>query len=139
MRISLGDTQISTVMPGSGPVVGCLQNSAEGMFYVPRAGDPPGYYDASAPLCYSDVAATPMVPANVPAAPSAPLPDLPTLTPLNITQPLPAIQSTLAPSPVQVPDLLCKINTWISNNPLWAGAILAAGAWIGLRRKGTRR
>lgn len=78
----------------------------------------------------------PAIAANVPAPV---LPDLPVLTPQNITQPLPDITSWTAPAPVSTPScsLWCVINQAIDDNPLLA-VLALAGASFMLWPKGSR-
>jgi hypothetical protein len=130
MRITLG--QSGGAAPGSmGPVDGCLQNTSEGLYYIPTGSDPVGYFNAAAPMCYSDVTPTPPAPAVTPAEPPPTLPQLPVVTPLNISQPLPALtSSTLQPAPPETQDLWCQLNQWIGEYPLLAGAALALTAWL---------
>lgn len=132
MRVSLGQTQ------SQGPVVGCLQNTPEGMYYIPTSGDSSNYYNPNAPLCYSDMTAAPATPAVTPAEPPPALPNLPTLTPLNITQPLPSITSTLSPAQFPSTNLWCAANVWIEENPILSAAILAGLVFIAWPKKGVR-
>jgi hypothetical protein len=73
--------------------------------------------------------------APAPATPKPPVqaaPILPGLTPANVTQPLPDITATLAPTPVatQSCSFWCDLNSMIAENPLVAVGILAGAAFL---------
>jgi hypothetical protein len=83
-----------------------------------------------------DIECAPYCPPPVAAAAATPpmqaTPILPVLTPANVTQPLPDITATLAPTPVptQSCSLWCDLNSMIASNPLVAVGILAGAAFL---------
>lgn len=81
----------------------------------------------------------PALPAIATAAPPTVQPELPVLTPANITQPLPDITAAVAPTPIVTPSdsLWCVLNGAIAENPMLA-VLALAGVAVLLWPKGGR-
>jgi hypothetical protein len=80
------------------------------------------------------VIAPPPAPAQIAPAP-APVPQLPQLTPANISQPLPDITATVLPAAFSMPSCWCALNEAILEHPLMAAAGLALLAAVVIRKK----